>query len=127
LVAQLPAQARRRERPLGPQSQPHREGLAGKELAPRLALRADEIDRRDPHLAAPPLAESCAALLRVAIVGELLVVADDRVVRRAVELEPALAQEHGPLTEPLDRRRVVGDEHDRPAALLELEDLPEAL
>ena len=46
---------------------------------------------------------------------------------RAVEHEPALAQQHRPLAEPLDLRRVVRDEDDRPAALLELEDLAEAL
>ena len=62
-----------------------------------------------------------------ALRGTHLAVADDRLVRRADELEPALAQEHGPLAEPLDLRGIVRDEDDRAAALLELEDLAEAL
>ena len=54
-------------------------------------------------------------------------VLDDRLVRRAVEGDAALAQEHRALAETLDRGRVVRDEHDRAAAALELEDLAEAL
>ena len=38
-----------------------------------------------------------------------------------------VAQEHRALAEPLDRRSIVRDEHDRPAALLELRDPTEAL
>ena len=38
-----------------------------------------------------------------------------------------VAQQHRAVAEPLDRRRVVRDEDDRAAALLELEDLAEAL
>ena len=48
-------------------------------------------------------------------------------MRRPVELEPALPQQHRALAEPLDLGRVVRDEDDRAAALLELEDLAEAL
>ena len=48
-------------------------------------------------------------------------------MRRPVELEPALAQQHRPLAQPLHLGRVVRDEDDRAAALLELEDLAEAL
>ena len=46
---------------------------------------------------------------------------------RPVELEPALAEEHGALAQALDLSRVVRDEDDRAATLLELEDLAEAL
>ena len=67
------------------------------------------------------------ALLGVALVGEQLVVAGDRLLRRAVELDAAVAQQHRALAEALDRGGVVRDEDDRPAALLELEDLREAL
>ncbi len=83
----------------------------------------------DDHagLAAPPLAQAGAALGRVALVGEQAVVGDDRLVRRAVELDASGLEEDGPVAEPLDRRRVVRDEDDRAAALLELEDLAEAL
>ena len=48
-------------------------------------------------------------------------------MRRPVELEPALAQQHRALAQPLHLGGVVGDEDDRAAALLELEDLAEAL
>ena len=48
-------------------------------------------------------------------------------MRRPVELDAPVAQQHCTVAEPLDRRRVVRDEHDRAAALLELEDLAEAL
>ena len=48
-------------------------------------------------------------------------------MRRAVERDGAVLQKHGAVAQPLDRGGVVRDEHDRPAALLELEDLPEAL
>jgi hypothetical protein len=48
-------------------------------------------------------------------------------VRRAVELELALAQQHSALAQPFDLSRVVRDEDDRAAALLELEHLAEAL
>ena len=48
-------------------------------------------------------------------------------MRRAVELELALPQQHRALAEPLDLGRVVRDEDDRAAALLELEHLAEAL
>ncbi len=44
-----------------------------------------------------------------------------------VEGDLAVAQEHGPSADAVDRGRVVGDEDDRATALLELEDLPEAL
>ena len=54
-------------------------------------------------------------------------VAGDGVLRRPVELDPALAQEDRALAEPLDGGGVVRDEDDRAAALLELEDLAEAL
>src|SRR5205085_4281274 len=77
------------------------------------------------RLAASVLAQPL--LLRIALVGELLVVARDRLAHLAVELDASLAEQHRALAQPLDRARVVRDEHDRAAALLELEDLPEAL
>ena len=46
---------------------------------------------------------------------------------RAVELQLALPQQHRPLAEPFDLSRVVRDEDDRAAPLLELEHLAEAL
>ena len=59
--------------------------------------------------------------------GENPAVAHDRLVRRAVELELPLPQQHRALAEPLDLGRVVRDEDDRAAPLLELEHLAEAL
>ena len=47
--------------------------------------------------------------------------------RRPVEGELPVSQQDCARAEALDGRRVVRDEHDRPAALLELEDLAEAL
>ena len=47
-------------------------------------------------------------------------------MRRPVEVDTALAQQNRPLAQPLDLGRVVRDEDDRAAALLELEDLAEA-
>src|SRR5207248_5304090 len=81
----------------------------------------------DSHLAAAVLAEPGGAFLGVALLGEELVVAGERLLRRAVDLDPALAKQHRALAEPLDRGGVVRDVDDRPAALLELEDLREAL
>src|SRR5207248_11311312 len=43
LVAQLPPQARRPDRPLGPQPQAYRKRLAGEELLPWLAVRPCEL------------------------------------------------------------------------------------
>ncbi len=54
-------------------------------------------------------------------------VVDERVVRRAVERDASVAQQHRAVAQPLDGRRVVRDEDDRAAALLEVEDLAEAL
>ena len=48
-------------------------------------------------------------------------------MRRAVEGDQPVAQENRTVTQTLDGRRVVRHEHDRPAALLELEDLAKAL
>ena len=75
----------------------------------------------------PHSRQAGAALGRVVLVGELRVVLRDRLARRPVEGDLALPQEDRPLAEPLHRGGVVGDEEDRPAALLELEDLAEAL
>ena len=54
-------------------------------------------------------------------------IARDRLADGPVEDEPALAQQHRTCAQALDRGRVVRDEDDRPAALLELVDLAEAL
>ncbi len=51
----------------------------------------------------------------------------DRLARWAVERHLAVAQQHRAGAEPVDRGGVVRHEDDRSAALLELEDLPEAL
>ena len=48
-------------------------------------------------------------------------------MRGPVECDASVTQENGTVAETLDRRRIVRDEHDRPSALLELEDLAEAL
>ena len=81
----------------------------------------------DPRLAAAVLAQARRALLWVSLLGEQRVVAGDRLLRGAVELDAAVAEEDRAAAEALDRRGVVRDEDDRPAALLELEDLGEAL
>ena len=116
-----------RDAVLGLDPQPQRERLAGEELPPLLAVRPDEPRLGDRRLARPPLAQPRGALGGVGLGGEHLPVADDRLVRRPVELDAAVAQQHRPLAQPLDLRRVVRDEDDRAAALLELEDLAEAL
>ena len=61
------------------------------------------------------------------VVGERPAVASDGLACRAVERDVPTLEEDGALAEPLDGRRIVGDEDDRPAALLEREDPPEAL
>ena len=48
-------------------------------------------------------------------------------MRGAVELHVPVPKQDGAVAEPLDRRGVVRHEHDRASALLELEDLAEAL
>src|SRR5437588_4578413 len=127
LVAQLVAQARGRDRRLRDDPEPHAERLARPELPALVAVAAGEDGRLAPGLAAPPLAQPGAALGRVLLVGEQRVVTHDRIARGPVERDGALAEQHRALAEPLDGRRVVGDEDDRAAALLELEDLAEAL
>ncbi len=104
-----------------------RQRLAGEELPALGAVRREQLDLGDPRLAAPPLPQAGLALGRVALEREQPVVARDRVVRRAVELEAAVHEQHRALAQLLDRGRVVRDEDDRPAAPLELEDLAEAL
>ena len=67
-------------------------------------------------------------LLRVRVAGEQrggsAAIAS---LRRPVERHLALPQQHGAVAEPLDGLRVVRDEDDRAAAVLELGDLAEAL
>src|SRR5206468_3685098 len=74
-----------------------------------------------------PLLQAGRALLRVALACEQPAVRDDRVMRRPVEEDGPVLQEHRAVAQPLDGRRVVRDEDDRAATLLELEDLAEAL
>ena len=62
-----------------------------------------------------------------ALLGEQPVVLGDRLARGAVERHLAVTQQHGSRAQSVDGSRVVGHEDDRPAPLLELEDLPEAL
>ena len=82
------------------------------------------LDARD---VAAPLLQPGRALLRLALACEQAPVLDDRLVRRAVERDEPVLQQHRAIAEALDRRSVVRDEDDRAAALLELEDLAEAL
>ena len=88
--------------------------------------RADEPDVRDPRLArarrAVPVGRG-----RLALLGERAAVPRDRLVHRAVERERASLQEHRAVAQALDRGRVVRDEEDRAAALLEGRDHAEAL
>ena len=106
--------------------QPQCQRLAGEELRACLPVRPEQLDLLDPHVAAAPLLQAGAALGRIAVAREQLAVAHDRVVRRPVEVDGAVPQQDRAVAESLDRGRVVGDEHDRAAALLELEDLAEA-
>ena len=112
---------------LGLDPEPERERLACEELLSLLTLGSDQARGCNRRLAGPPLAQARRPLGRVGLGGEAPSVAHDRLVRRAVELELALPQQHRALAEPLDLGRVVRDEDDRAAALLELEHLAEAL
>ena len=74
-----------------------------------------------------PLAQAGLELLRVRVGGEQPPVLGDRLLRRPVERDLALTQQHRAVAEPLDGLCVVRDEDDRAAAVLELGDLAEAL
>src|SRR6266511_1280334 len=126
-VTQLERDARRRDLGPGGDPEPERERLASEQLRSLVAVGAEERDLLDPRLAGPPLLQACASLVGIALTREQATVTDDRVVGRSVELDDASPQQDRAVAEPLDRRRVVGDEDDRSATLLELEDLPEAL
>ena len=127
LVAELDRDARRRDRLAHGDAELDGRRFAGEELLPRIAVGAEQPRLGDARLAAAVLAQPGGALLRVTLLGEEPVVPGERLLRRAVELELPVAQQHRTLAEPLDRRGVVRDEDDRAAALLELEDLAEAL
>ena len=101
---------RRRHRALAHEPSRDHDRLAGEELLPLLPVDAHELDARDANLAAPPLAEAGAHLLGALLERELLVVALDRLGGSAVVLDLALAQQHGALAKPLDRRRGVRHE-----------------
>src|SRR4051794_32555598 len=110
---------------LDEQTDEHR--LAGRELHALLARVVDERGCADARLSRAPLAQPGLELLRALLRTEQPSVRGDRVARQAVEGELSLPQQHCPVTQPLDRTRIVGDEHDRAAAVLELGDLAEAL
>src|SRR5204863_9860014 len=61
LVAQLVAQARRRDRRLCDDPEPHAERLARAELVTLVAVAAGQDDGCDPGFAAPPLAQADSA------------------------------------------------------------------
>src|SRR4051812_12930919 len=127
IVAQLPAEPRRLDLPRRGQLHGDRERLARKELLPLVARRPEQPHLLDACDVASPLLQPGRALLRVALAREELPVRHDRIVRRAVEEHGAVLEEHCAVAETLDRGRVVRYEHDGPAALLEVEDLAEAL
>jgi hypothetical protein len=81
----------------------------------------------DPGNIASPLLEACGALLWVALAREQLAVRDDRIVGRPIEEDGSVLQKNCTVAEPLDCPCVVRHEDDRAAALLEVEDLAEAL
>ena len=108
-------------------TQPHRRRLARGELRALVAVVVEQLGRDDARLAASPLAQAGLELVRVRVLGEQPPVGGDRLAGRAVERDLALPQQHRAVAEPLDRLRVVRDEEDRAAAVLELGDLAEAL
>src|SRR5581483_8806778 len=95
VVAELEREPRRRNRAARDDAYGDGQRLARLELEPLLPVGAEQPLLRDLHLAASILAQPGRALLRVAFVGEQLLVTRDRVVRRAVELDAALAQQDG--------------------------------
>ena len=102
------------------------ERLAGEEAVALLTVRGHEPGALQPRLAR---AGTRSAVLerRRTIVGKRPAVARDRLVHRAVERERPVAQERRAVAQPLDRGRVVRDEEDRAAPLLEGGDHAEAL
>src|SRR5919106_3487306 len=127
VVSQLELEPRRRRAVVSGDGHAERERLSGEELQALGSLLPDERRRGDRNLARPPLAEPCPALGRVDVVREGAAVARDRLASRAVEGDAPRVEEHRALAEPLDRGRVVRDEDDGAAVLLEREDPPEAL
>src|SRR5262245_26628535 len=103
------------------------ERLAGEELEPIGSLLPDESCRGDRRLTGAPLAQADASLCRIRIIRESPAVARHGLARGSVEGDVTPFQEHRALAEPLDGRRIVRDEHDRSAVLLEGEDAAEAL
>src|SRR5690349_835776 len=127
LVAELDRDPRRRDRLAHGDAELDGRRFAGEELLPQIAVGAEQPRLGDARLTAAVLAQPGGALLRVTLLGEELVVPGERLLRRTVDLELPVAQQNGTLAEPLHRRSVVADVDDRAAALLELEDLREAL
>ena len=80
-------------------------GSPADELLPLLAVGPEQAGLRDPRLAAAVLAQAGRALLGVTLLGEQRVVAGDRLLRGAVELDAAVAEEDRAAAEALDRRR----------------------
>ena len=126
-VAKLPREPRRSERRIGRDQHVRRQRLARRELTPLLVVAAPQHDVFDLALAAAVLAEARAPLVGIALLREQPVVLRHRLTCRPVEGELPIPEQDSPRAETLDGGRVVGDEHDRPAALLELENLAEAL
>src|SRR4051794_20932896 len=126
-VTELERDPQRRLRLLPRNGEPQRQRLPGEELSARLAVRTEQVDLLDANLAAPPLLQARAAFRRIAVAREQLAIADDCIVRRAVEVDDAVPQQESSVAQALHRGCVVRHEYDRAAALLELEDLSEAL
>ena len=103
-----------------------RKCLAREELAPLDPVAAEQAGRRDRRLAGPhsrrPAPRSAGSTSSARPAGSAR---SPRGQDRRTHL--AGAQQHRALAEPLHGRRVVGDEDDRPASLLELGDPGEAL
>ena len=93
----------------------------------RRPVRAEQLHALDSRGAGSPLLQTGTPLSRIEVTRELLAVTHDRIVRRPVELDTAVSQQHGTIAETFDRCRIVRDEDNRAAPLLELEDLAEAL
>ena len=127
VVAQLDRHARRRDARVGGDDEAHGRRLAGRELDALVAVVVEQLGAHDPRLAAPPLAQAGLELVGIRVRCEQPAVGGDRLARLAVERDLALAQQHRAIAEALDGLRVVRDEEDRPAAVLELGDLAEAL
>src|SRR4029078_7070208 len=117
----------RRGHPVRRDADAELERLAGEKLHAVRAPVPDERGVRDRRLTGPPLTQGDPALRRGRVIGEGSSIAHDGLSRRPVEGDTSSFEEDRPLAKTLDRRSGGGDEHDRPALLLEREDPSEAL